>query len=140
MIHIRMAVHGLAQALMHACGQPNGIDDARVIQFIGNDGVSRSAQRREQRLGCRPTRNKRVTGLKAKKGSDALLKFMVGGEGPANEPDGCRTATVSIQSFMAGLDHAGFIGKPEVIVGTKAQNPAVSLKRDFWVHRTFDGL
>ena len=66
MIHIRVAVHGLAQALVHARGQPNRIDDACVVQLVGNDGVSRSAQGWEQRLGCRPTRHEGIAGLKAK--------------------------------------------------------------------------
>ena len=92
-----MAVDALSQTFVNAGGKPDRINDARVIQFIGDDGISRSAQRGEQRFGCRPTRHKGVTGLKPKKRSDALLEFMMGGERSTNETDRCRASTMSIK-------------------------------------------
>ena len=41
---------------------------------------------------------------------------------------------------MTRLHHTVFVGEPEVIVRTKTQDLAVFRKRNFWAHRTLNGL
>jgi hypothetical protein len=53
-VHIGVLVHGLVDTLLDHGGKTHRIDDAGVVQRIGDDHVARIAERRKERLGCRP--------------------------------------------------------------------------------------
>lgn len=112
-----MWVDRFLDALLDDGGKAHGVDDARVVERVGDDDVSRLADSREERFGRVPAADEGVRGLGSHELGDGLFEFVVGSEGATDEADGCGSGSVSLECFNPGVDDLGMVGESEVVVG-----------------------
>lgn len=118
--HIGVRVNCFLHAFLDDGGESHGVDDARMVKRVGDDDVSRLADGREERFGRVPATHEGVRGFSSHVLGDGLFKFMVGGEGAADEADGCGSGTVLLEGFDPGVDNLRVVGESEVVVGAHA--------------------
>ena len=104
--------------------QPYPVDDAGMVQRIGNDRVFRPQKRLEQTGICVKSRSVKDTVLLAQKPRDPRFKLFMFFLCTADKPDRGHAETIAIQPRMRGGNDLGIVGKPEVIVGTKVDHLA----------------
>ena len=102
--------------------EPDTVDDAGVVQFIGENGVFRSQQRFEQtgvRIEAGRIENGVVHSQEFRQTSFELLVYRLG---PADEPNGRETVSPPIQSLMGRLNHLWMFCQPKIVVGAKVDD------------------
>jgi hypothetical protein len=82
-------------------GEAHGVDDARVVEFVGDDDVSGFAAGREERFGRVPAGDEGVGRFGAHVLSDGFFERVVRGEGATDEADGCGSSAVGFECFDA---------------------------------------
>ena len=119
-VHIGVLVDALLDALLDDRGQTHRVDDAGVIEFIGDDDVPGFARGGEESLGGVPAGDECVGGFGSHVLGDCFFEGMVGGEGAADEADGRGAGAVGSECFDPGFDDIGMVGESEVVVGAHA--------------------
>ena len=102
--------------------QANAVDDARVVQFVGDHGILGVEQRFEQAAVGIETRRVKNGVLRAEEVTDARLQFLVDGLGAADETDGGHAVPEAVERCPRGGDHLRMVREPEIIVRTQVQN------------------
>jgi hypothetical protein len=138
--HVAVLVDPASDALLDRRAQPHAVDDAGVIQLVGDDHVARLAQRGEERLGGGPAGDERVGRLDPEEARDRLLHVQVRRERAADEPHRSGAGAVPPQPLDARLDDLGVVGQPEVVVRAEARDAATAAQIDGRVHRPVDRL
>ena len=119
-IHVGVFVDGLLDAFLDDRREAHRVDDARVVEGVGDDDVAGFAGGGEEGLGRVPAGDEGVGGFGAHVLGDGLFEGMVGGESAADEADGCGAGSVGFQCFDPGVDDIGVVGEAEVVVGAHA--------------------
>lgn len=119
-VHVGVLEDALLHALFDDGGESDGVDDAGVVELVGDDDVARFAAGGEEGLGRVPAGDEGVRGLGAHVLGDGLLEGEVRGECAADEADGRGARAVLAEGLDAGLDDIGVVGEPEVVVGAHA--------------------
>ena len=123
----------------HASGRPTGqtarVDDAGVIQLVGQNDVPVLDEDRQQTLIGIPATDIGKSGLRSEKICDLLLEDAMTFEAATDEPDACRARPVAIQSVDAGLHHIGMVGESEIVVRAEDQDFAEFIDPNDGVHR-----
>ena len=119
-VHVRVGVDAFLNAFLDDRGEAHGVDDARVVEGVGDDDVSRLAHGREERFGRVPAGDEGVGGFCSHELCNRFLKSMVGGEGAADEADRCGPGAVLLERFDPSVDDIGVVGESEVVVGAHA--------------------
>ena len=119
-VHVGVFVDSFLDALFDDGGQAHRVDDAGVVEFVGDDDVAGFADGGEEGFGGVPTTDECVGGFGAHVGGDGFFECEVGGECATDEADGCGARAVFLECFDPGFDDRGVIGEPEVVVRAHA--------------------
>lgn len=121
-VHVRVGVDAFLDAFLDDRGQAHGVHDARVVEGIGDDDVTRFADGREECFSRVPATDEGVGGLGPHELGDGFFEGVVRGEGAADEADGCGSRAVGSESFDSRVDDSGVVGESEVVVGAHADS------------------
>jgi hypothetical protein len=94
-------VDGLVDALLDDRGQADGVDDAGVVEFIGDDDVARLAERGEDGLVGGPAGDERVGAPRCPCSGRCGLEVFVRRERAADEADGGGARAVVAEALDA---------------------------------------
>ena len=119
-IHVRVGVDRFLDAFLDDRGEAHGVHDASMVEGVGDDDVSRLAHGWEERFGRVPAGDEGVGGFCSHELCNRFLKSMMGGEGAADEADGCGSGAVLLEGFDPRVDDIGVVGESEVVVGAHA--------------------
>ncbi len=111
-VHVGVFVDSFFDTFLDDGGQAHRVDDAGVVEFVGDDDVAGFADGGEECFGGVPATHEGVGGFGAHVGGNRLFKSMVGGEGAADEADRGGAGAVGTQRFDAGVDDGGVVGEP----------------------------
>ncbi len=115
-IHVGVFVDGFLDTFFDGRSQAHRIDDACVVEFIGNDDVAGFADGGEECFGGVPAAHECIRRFGAHVGGDGFFECVVWGEGAADEADGCGACAVFFQRFNPGIDDGRVVGQAEVVV------------------------
>jgi hypothetical protein len=99
--------------------QPYAVDDARMIELVGDDGVVRAEQRLEQttvRVEAGAVQDRVFSSEKMR---DTAFEFLVDFGGAADEAYRGHAEPPAIKSLLRGGDHGWVISKPEIVIGAE---------------------
>lgn len=119
-VHVRVGVDRFLDAFLDDRGEAHGVHDARVVERIGDDHVPGFAHGWEECFGRVPATDEGVGGFGSHELGNRFLKSVVGGEGAADEADGCGPGAVLLERFDPSVDDIGVVGESEVVVGAHA--------------------
>jgi len=119
-VHVGVFVDSFFDALLDDGGESHRVDDAGVVEFVGDDDVAGFADGGEECFGRVPAAYEGVRGFGAHVGGDRLFEGVVGGEGATNEADRGGAGAVGTQCLDAGFDDGGVVGESKVVVGAHA--------------------
>lgn len=115
-----MFVHRFLDTLLDDRGQSHRVDDARVVERVGDDDVAGFAAGWEECFGRVPAADEGVGGFGSHVLGNGLFEFMVRREGAADEADGCGPGSVGFEGFNPGIDDIRMVSESEVVVGAHA--------------------
>ena len=98
-------------------GEPAAIDDAGMVQLVGNDMVVRSEDRRNRARVGGKAGLKHHASFHVLEGRDALFQLQVQLHGAGNSAHRARTHAILAHRFERRLAQARMRGQPQVIVG-----------------------
>ena len=104
--------------------EADAVDDRRVIQRIGNDGVVLGEQRFEQTAVGVEAGGKQDRVLRTQECRQALLELAVNALGTADESDRRHSEAPAFERGRGGRYHFGMIGESKVVVGAQVQELA----------------
>lgn len=120
----------VAQAL--GLAKPDAVDDAGVVQLVGDDGVvSSQASFEEAGVGVESTWIEDSI-IHLMEVSNPALEILVDILCPANEADGRHAETMGVKGVLGCLDDAWVIGESQVVIGAKVEH-ALSIGIDLHV-------
>ena len=123
--HVGMLVdRGLA--LRDRLGEPNRIDDGRVVQLVGDDDVRLAQDGRAEALVGVPAADVRERRLAADESRERVLELAMHGERPADEAHRRGAGAPVIERVLAGLHDFGDGTEAEVVVGGEDDDFAAS--------------
>src|SRR5207253_4918091 len=110
------------------------VDDAGVVQFVGQDRVLVAEDSLEQSAVGVPARRVEDGVLLAEEARDSLFELLVQLLSAADEANRGQAVAVAIESLVRGLDDGRMIGETEVVVGAEVDHfPAIDLNgRPLW--------
>ena len=97
--------------------QTAAVDDARVVQLIGNNVIFRRENRRHRPRVGREPRLKHNASFHPLERRDALLQFHVQAHGAGNRPHRARPHAILARGFDGRLPQLRMGGQPEVVIG-----------------------
>jgi len=143
-VHVGVFVDAFLDTFLDDGGEAHRVDDAGVVEFVGDDDVAGFADGGEECFGRVPARDEGVGCFGAHVFGDGFFEGQVWGEGAADETDGSRARAVFLECFDPGFDDIGMIGEPEVVVRAHADafmaRPVRVDHGDRRVHRRIERL
>jgi len=124
LLQFRFQISHVAVAVAESLSfrKPDSIDDAGMVQFIGDDGVFGIEQCLKQAAVGIEAGTIEDSVFRAQKRTDPLFKLLVDGLRTADESNASEAVTPVVQRLLRGLDHRRMIGKAKIIVRAKIQN------------------
>ncbi len=119
-VHVGVFVDSFFDPFFDDGGEAHGVDDAGVVEFIGDDDVAGFADGGKECFGGVPATHEGVRGFGAHVLCDGFFECVVGGEGATDEADGGGACAVFFECFDACFDDGGVVGEAEVVVGAHA--------------------
>ena len=116
-VHVAVAI---AKALRLA--EPDAVDDAGMIQLVGDDGVLRIQQRFEEPAVGVEAGAVEDGVFRAEKRAEPFFKLLVKGLRAANKAYAGQTVAPLPQGLPGCLNHRGMIGQAQIIVRAEVQN------------------
>ena len=126
-IHVRVRVDDLARGPR----EPDRVDQARVVQLVGEDDRRLVRQARDARLVGVPARDVGEGRLGPGEISKGSLEREVRLEGAADEAHGRRARAVALEPLDARAHDVGVPGETEVVVGGEDDHVTVSGHPDY---------
>ena len=117
LFHFFHVVIGIAVAFRLA--EPHAVDDACMVERVGDDGVVLEEKRLEHTAVGVEARGVEYGILGMEERGDFLLEFLVDVLRSADEAHAGHTLAVRIERLLRRRDNLGMRGKPEVIVGAE---------------------
>ncbi len=102
--------------------QAAAVNDAGVIQFVGEDHIFFANQRRHRRQVRHEARLKRNAGLRAFELGKTLFQFNVQAHRPGNGAHGGGTQTIFFNRALRRRQNFWMIRQTQIIVGAEVQN------------------
>ena len=97
--------------------EPDAVDDAGVVQFIGDDGIFGPEQCFEQTRVRVKTRGIENGVVHSQEPGETRFKLLVDRLGPADEPYRRETVSPPVQAVVCRLNDRRMVRQPQVIVG-----------------------
>ena len=116
----------VAVAVAGGLAEAYAVDDARVVELVGDDGVLGGEQGLEQAavgIEARAVED-RVVG--AEKAGEPAFQLEMDLGGAADEADRGHTEPPAVQRLLGGGDHRRMVGQAEVVVGTQVEHGGVT--------------
>lgn len=110
----------IAESLCFA--KANAVDDACMVQLIGNDRVFRTEKSLKQTAVCIEAGSVQNAVIHAEKICDFAFELLVDQLSAANETYGGETEAPLIIAFLCCCDNLGIVGKAEVVVCAHVEN------------------
>ena len=107
----------VAEDLDFGAGEPRAVDDAGVVQLVGDDEIFFAQQRRHRARIRREARLKDHAGFDIFEARDPLLQLHVDLHGAGDGAHGARTDAVLARGFEGGFAQFGMGRQAQVIVG-----------------------
>ena len=126
----------IAQALR--LGEPDAVDDARVVQGVADHRVALLEKRLEEPAVGVEARRVEDGVLGAEEARDADLQLLVDVLGPADETHGGHAVSMPVEPLPCRLDDPRMIGEAEVVVRAEVQHLAPALYADDRALRALD--
>ena len=117
---------GVLEAVASCFTEPHAIDDARVIELVGDDGVLRRQNRLKQsRVGVEARRIKDGR-LGAVELRDPFFERLVRGLRAADEAHRRQAEPELVERFPGRRDESRVVGKAQIVVRAKVEDCAVA--------------
>lgn len=117
---VRHVVVAVAESLRFAESHP--VDDARVIQFIGDDGIIRGEQGLEESAIGIEAGGIEDGIVSSKKGAELFFQLFVGRLRAADKADGRQSVSPFVQSRVRGGDDVGVLRQSQIVVGAHIEH------------------
>lgn len=119
-VHIGVSVDRFLDAFLDDGGQTHRVNDARVVECVGDDDVAGLADGWEECFGRVPAGDEGVARFGSHVLGDGLFEGVVRAECAADEADGGGACAVGFECFDASVDDIGVVSESEVVVGAHA--------------------
>ena len=107
---------GMGETHDAGAGQARAVDDAGVIQFVGEDDIFLADQGRDGGAVGAETGLEGDGGFNALEGSDAPFQFLVQADGTGDGTHRARSDAVLIDGVLGRLAHAGIVRQSKIVV------------------------
>src|SRR5262249_47121930 len=123
-VSFQVAHVGVAVAEAPGLAQPDAVDDAGVVQLVGEDAVLVAEDGLEEPAVGVPAGAVEDGAVLAEEGGDGGLELLVQVLGAADEADAGHAVAVALEALPGGGDDGGVVGQPEVVVGAEVEDLA----------------
>ena len=139
-VQLRFEIGHVVVAIAKSLGfaEPDAVDDAGVIQLVGDDCVLGSEKRFEQSAVGVEARAIEDRVFRAEKLAELRFQLLVRRLGAADEPHRGQAVAPAIERRMGSLNDLGMLGQPEIIVGAHVEHFASLADADMRILRRRD--